>query len=149
MTSPGLLTSSPTDFSAGRKGRENGVLPSKCNNLSRNHAVGQASRLSLILNDRLEALFSTGVGDPQIVRDNFQMETGATPVLRCDRNYPSGFNCMVPVILAFRIQPLALSLIGGGEAEDVADFGANLPAAFQADTAAFFKKRLCVHKIHP
>jgi hypothetical protein len=27
-------------------------------------------------------------------------------------------------------------LIGGGEAEDVADFGANLAAAFQADAAA-------------
>ena len=24
------------------------------------------------------------------------METGATPVLRCDRNRPSGFNCLAP-----------------------------------------------------
>ena len=40
-------------------------------------------------------------------------------------------------------------LIGGGEAKDVTNFGANLAAAFQADAAAFFKKRARVHQIHP
>src|ERR1017187_9559673 len=50
--------------------------------LSRNHAVGQASRLSLTLNNRLEAVFLKLVGSHQKMKGNFQMETGATPVLR-------------------------------------------------------------------
>jgi hypothetical protein len=36
------------------------------------HAVGQASRLSLTLNDRLEALFSTLAGSHQKVREIFR-----------------------------------------------------------------------------
>jgi hypothetical protein len=39
--------------------------------LSRNHAVGQASRLSLTLNDRPEALFSKLIGRHREVRGNF------------------------------------------------------------------------------
>jgi hypothetical protein len=38
---------------------------------SRIHAVGQASRLSLTLNDRLEALFCGLVGSHQKVRGDF------------------------------------------------------------------------------
>jgi hypothetical protein len=64
--------------------------------LSRDHAVGQASRLSLTLNDLLEALLFNRDWHHRIVRDNLLMETGATPVLQCDRTRPSGFNCMVP-----------------------------------------------------
>jgi hypothetical protein len=54
----------------------------RAHGLSRNHAVGQASRRSLTLNHRLEAGLLKRVGSHQKRKGNFQMETGATPVLR-------------------------------------------------------------------
>jgi hypothetical protein len=50
--------------------------------ISRNDAVGQASRLSLTLNTRLEAEGSSTRWRPPKSAKNFKMETGATPVLR-------------------------------------------------------------------
>jgi hypothetical protein len=50
--------------------------------LNHNHAAGQASRRSLTLNDRLEALFPKLVGNHQKARGISKMETGATPILR-------------------------------------------------------------------
>jgi hypothetical protein len=56
------------------------------NALNRNHAVGQASRRSLTLNNRLEALFARQAGGLQMVKDDFldRDRRDACPTTPCD-----------------------------------------------------------------
>jgi hypothetical protein len=64
--------------------------------LGRKDSVGQASRLSLTLNERLEARVSKAGGRAPKGKGSFQMETGATPVLHRWSHSRRDFNCIVP-----------------------------------------------------
>ena len=72
VESPAMAKSKPsTNRNPDPPSRPQAGAPSGSGVQSRNHAVGQASRLSLILNDRLEAWFRGLAGSHQKVRVDF------------------------------------------------------------------------------